>query len=138
VRVGKRPRTAGIGTGYPRLSGPRNRAARPSPPGQTAAYWARYVTDPAQRDEPTASPLRARTEDLVGLPPALVVTAEADVARDEGEQYARNLCTAGVEVSAVRFLGAIHDFVALHALYDSAPTRAALATGSAFLRARMR
>jgi acetyl esterase len=102
------------------------------------AYWARYVTDPAQRDEPTASPLRARTEDLVGLPPALIVTAEADVTRDEGEQYARNLRTAGVEASAVRFLGTIHDFVALHALYDSAPTRAALATGCAFLRARMR
>ncbi|MFC9758128.1 alpha/beta hydrolase [Streptomyces sp. NPDC056921] len=102
------------------------------------AYWARYVTDPALREEPTASPLRARTEDLLGLPPALVVTAGADVARDEGEQYARNLCTAGVEASAVRFLGTIHDFVTLHALHDSLPTRAALVTGCAFLRARLR
>ncbi|MGP8297213.1 alpha/beta hydrolase [Streptomyces inhibens] len=101
-------------------------------------YWARYVTDPALRNEPTASPLRARTENLVGLPPALVVTAEADIARDEGEQYARNLRAAGVEASAVRFLGTIHDFVALHALHDSAPTRAALVTGCAFLRARLR
>ncbi|MGW3024671.1 alpha/beta hydrolase [Streptomyces sp. NPDC001221] len=100
-------------------------------------YWARYVADPALRTEPTASPLRARTEDLVGLPPALVVTAEADVARDEGEQYARDLCTAGVEASAVRFLGTIHDFVALRALRDSAPTRAALVAGCAFLRARL-
>ncbi|MFD7872830.1 alpha/beta hydrolase [Streptomyces sp. NPDC059766] len=102
------------------------------------AYWARYVPDPALREEPTASPLRARTDDLAGLPPALVVTAEADVSRDEGEQYARNLRTAGVEVSAVRFLGTIHDFVALHALYESPPTRAALTTGCAFLRARLR
>ncbi|MFB6605251.1 alpha/beta hydrolase [Streptomyces noursei] len=102
------------------------------------AYWARYVTDPDLRQEPTASPLRALTEDLVGLPPALVVTAEADVARDEGEQYARNLRTAGVEASAVRFLGTIHDFVALHALHGSAPARAALVTGHAFLRARLR
>ncbi|MFJ5899361.1 alpha/beta hydrolase [Streptomyces sp. NPDC093064] len=102
------------------------------------AYWARYVTDAALRDEPTASPLRARTEDLAGLPPALVVTAEADVARDEGEQYARNLCAAGVEASAVRFLGTVHDFVALHALHDSAPTRAALVTGYSFLRSRLR
>ncbi|MFE6741695.1 alpha/beta hydrolase [Streptomyces tubercidicus] len=101
-------------------------------------YWGRYVTDPALRNEPTASPLRARTENLVGLPSALVVTAEADVARDEGEQYARNLRAAGVEASAVRFLGTIHDFVALHALHDSAPTRAALLTGCAFLRARLR
>ncbi|MFB6877473.1 alpha/beta hydrolase [Streptomyces sp. NPDC056323] len=101
------------------------------------AYWARYVTDPALREEPTASPLRARREDLAGLPPALVVTAEADVARDEGEQYARELRTAGVEASAVRFLGTIHDFVALHALHESPPTRAAVVTGSAFLRARL-
>jgi acetyl esterase len=100
-------------------------------------YWARYVADPALRAEPTASPLRARTEDLVGLPPALVVTAEADVARDEGEQYARNLCAAGVEASAVRFLGTIHDFVALHVLKDSETTRAALVTGCAFLRTQL-
>ncbi|MFK4272761.1 alpha/beta hydrolase [Streptomyces milbemycinicus] len=99
------------------------------------SYWARYVADPAQRAEPTASPLCARTEDLVGLPPTLIVTAEADVARDEGEQYARNLSAAGVEASAVRFLGTIHDFVVLHALQDSASTRAALVTGCAFLRA---
>ncbi|GAA3507898.1 acetyl esterase [Streptosporangium album] len=102
------------------------------------AYWAQYVADPALRAEPTASPLCARTEDLVGLPPALVVTAEADVARDEGEQYARRLCAAGVEVSAVRFLGTIHDFVALHALRDSTPTRAAVRHGCSFLRARLR
>ncbi|WP_225823569.1 alpha/beta hydrolase [Streptomyces naphthomycinicus] len=101
------------------------------------AYWGRYVTDPALRDEPTASPLRAGTEELAGLPPALVVTAEADVARDEGEQYARQLRAAGVDASAVRFLGTVHDFAALHALHGSAPTRAALATGCAFLRARL-
>ncbi|MFD4322234.1 alpha/beta hydrolase [Streptomyces sp. NPDC058548] len=101
------------------------------------AYWARYVTDPALREDTTASPLRARREDLAGLPPALVVTAEADVARDEGEQYARDLRTAGVEATAVRFLGTIHDFVALHALHESPPTRAAVVTGCAFLRARL-
>ncbi|MFJ8787822.1 alpha/beta hydrolase [Streptomyces sp. NPDC102462] len=101
-------------------------------------YWARYVTDPALRDEPTASPLRARGGDLVGLPPALVVTAEADVTRDEGEQYARQLRAAGVEASAARVLGTIHDFVALHALHDSPPTRAAVTMGCAFLRARLR
>ncbi|MEU9280501.1 alpha/beta hydrolase [Streptomyces sp. NPDC048342] len=102
------------------------------------AYWERYVADPARRGEPTAAPLRARPAELAGLPPALVVTAEADVARDEGEQYARRLSEAGVEVLSARFLGTIHDFVALHALADSAPTRAALLTGCAFLRARLR
>ncbi|PSM44717.1 esterase [Streptomyces dioscori] len=100
------------------------------------AYWARYVADPARRSEPTAAPLRASREELAGLPPALVVTAEADVARDEGEQYARRLSEAGVEAASVRFLGTIHDFVALHALADSEPTRAAVLTGCAFLRTR--
>ncbi|MGW1875704.1 alpha/beta hydrolase [Streptomyces sp. NPDC001975] len=101
------------------------------------AYWARYVPDPARRSEPTAAPLRASTEQLAGLPPALVVTAEADVARDEGEQYARRLTEAGVDALSVRFLGTIHDFVALHALADSVPTRAAIRTGCAFLRTRL-
>ncbi|WP_107483550.1 alpha/beta hydrolase [Streptomyces humi] len=101
------------------------------------AYWARYVGDPARRTEPTAAPLRARPQELAGLPPALVITAEADVARDEGEQYARLLTEAGVEALSVRFLGTVHDFVALHALADSDPTRAAIRTGSAFLRTRL-
>ncbi|MFG2881112.1 alpha/beta hydrolase [Streptomyces sp. NPDC048297] len=101
------------------------------------AYWARYAPDRALRAEPTVSPLRARTEDLVGLPAALIVTAEADVARDEGEQYARKLRAAGVEACAARFLGTVHDFAALHALRDSAPTRAAVMTGCVFLRARL-
>ncbi|MEU3516814.1 alpha/beta hydrolase [Streptomyces sp. NPDC006654] len=101
------------------------------------AYWARYVTGPAGRAEPTAVPLRARPQELAGLPPALVVTAEADVARDEGEQYARLLTEAGVEALSVRFLGTVHDFVALHALADSETTRAAIRTGGSFLRARL-
>ncbi|MFE3167240.1 alpha/beta hydrolase [Streptomyces sp. NPDC059224] len=100
-------------------------------------YWARYVPDPARRAEPTAAPLRARPEQLAGLPPALVVTAEADVARDEGELYARRLTEAGVDALSVRFLGTIHDFVALHALADSLPARAAIRTGCSFLRARL-
>ncbi|MFD5326450.1 alpha/beta hydrolase [Streptomyces sp. NPDC127092] len=100
-------------------------------------YWARYVPDPARRTEATAAPLRARPEELAGLPPALVVTAEADVARDEGEEYARRLTEAGVDALSVRFLGTIHDFVALHALADSAPTRAAVLVGCAFLRGRL-
>src|SRR5262249_5535848 len=100
-------------------------------------YWARYVPDPAHRAEPTAAPLRAGPEQLAGLPTALVVAAEDDVARDEGELYARRLTEAGVDALAVRFLGTVHDFVALHALADSPPTRTAVRTGGIFLRARL-
>lgn len=85
-------------------------------------FWDQYTTDPAQRAEITASPLRATPEQLAGLPPALVITGEADVLRDEGEAYANKLRDAGVPVTAVRFQGIIHDFAMLHAL---AHTRAA-------------
>jgi len=79
-------------------------------------FWNQYTTDQAQRDEITASPLRASLEQLTGLPKALVITAEADVLRDEGEAYARKLRQAGVDVTATRYEGIIHDFVMLNAL----------------------
>jgi acetyl esterase/lipase len=79
-------------------------------------FWDQYTTDEAQRNEITASPLRASLEQLAGLPKALVITAEADVLRDEGEAYARKLRVAGVDVTATRYEGIIHDFVMLNAL----------------------
>ncbi|GAA0292226.1 alpha/beta hydrolase [Kineococcus aurantiacus] len=97
-------------------------------------FWDQYTTDPAQRAEITASPLRATTEQLTGLPPALVVTGEADVLRDEGEAYAAKLRTAGVPVTAVRYSGAIHDFVMVNSLRDTHAARAATAQGGEFLR----
>lgn len=97
-------------------------------------YWRHYTDDPRELAEPTVSPLRASLAELAGLPPALVVTAEADVTRDEGERYAGRLRAAGVAVTAVRFLGTVHDFVSLAALRDSPPTRAAVRQGAAFLR----
>ncbi|CAG6397175.1 alpha/beta hydrolase [Streptomyces cocklensis] len=100
-------------------------------------YWEQYAAKPRQMRLPTASPLRATRAELAGLPPALVVTAEADVARDEGEEYARRLRAAGVEASAMRFLGTIHDFVSLAALRDSPPTRAAVRQGCDFLCAKL-
>lgn len=65
-----------------------------------AWFWDCYTTDPAQRAEITASPLRASLEDLAGLPPALVIVDENDVLRDEGEAYARKLTQAGVPTRA--------------------------------------
>ena len=79
-------------------------------------FWDQYTENDAQREEIYASPLRATTEQLAGLPPALIITAEADVLRDEGEAYAAKLREAGVPVTQVRFGGIIHDFVMLHAL----------------------
>jgi acetyl esterase/lipase len=100
-------------------------------------FWDQYTTDEAQRDEITASPLRASTEQLAGLPPALVVTAEADVLRDEGEAYGRKLRAAGVDVTATRYEGVIHDFVMLNALRETNGAGAAIDQAIGFLRARL-
>jgi acetyl esterase len=89
-------------------------------------FWDQYTTDPAQRAEITASPLRASIEQLAGLPPALVITGEADVLRDEGEAYAAKLRQAGVPVTAVRYQGVIHDFVMLNALRETHAAEAAI------------
>ncbi|WP_189863777.1 alpha/beta hydrolase [Streptomyces poonensis] len=97
-------------------------------------FWDQYTTDPDRRAEITASPLRATTEQLTGLPPALVITAEADVLRDEGEAYANKLREAGVPVTAVRYQGIIHDFVMLNALRGTHAADAAINQAVAVLR----
>ncbi|GAA4949191.1 alpha/beta hydrolase [Actinoplanes utahensis] len=96
-------------------------------------FWDQYTTDPAQRAEITASPLRADVEQLTGLPPALVIVAEADVLRDEGEAYADKLRRAGVPVTAVRYQGVIHDFVMLNALRDTHAAEGAIRQAADFL-----
>jgi acetyl esterase len=96
-------------------------------------FWDQYTADENQRAEITASPLRASTEQLAGLPETLVITAEADVLRDEGEAYAAKLRAAGVAVTATRYLGVIHDFVMLNALRDTHGADAAIAQAVAFL-----
>jgi len=93
--------------------------------GAGQRFWAAYAPDPAARAEITASPLRATTEQLAGLPPALIIVAEADPLRDEGEAYAAKLRSAGVPVTAVRYLGVGPD--------DADAARAATAQGGRFL-----
>ncbi|MBT0774093.1 alpha/beta hydrolase [Kineosporia sp. J2-2] len=96
-------------------------------------FWNQYTTDPAQRAEITASPLRASVGELAGLPQALVIVAEADVLRDEGEAYAAKLRLAGVPVTAVRYQGIIHDFVMVNALADTHAAKAATRQAGDFL-----
>src|SRR3954454_15083604 len=97
-------------------------------------FWDQYTTDEDERAEITASPLRATTNDLAELPRALVITGEADVLRDEGEAYASKLREAGVDVTATRYEGIIHDFVMLNALRTTNAAGAAIAQAIAYLR----
>jgi acetyl esterase len=75
-------------------------------------YWDHYLSDAHEASNPHAAPLHA--ESLSGLPPALVITAEYDPLRDEGEAYARRLLEAGVEVNAIRYDG-FHPWLLLDA-----------------------
>ena len=97
-------------------------------------FWDNYTTDPKQRAERFASPLQAFSEQLKGLPPALVQTAEFDVLRDEGEAYARKLDAAGVTVTAVRYNGMIHDYGLLNPLAHIPAVQAALRQAGAELK----
>ncbi|NKZ76669.1 alpha/beta hydrolase fold domain-containing protein [Rhodococcus hoagii] len=85
-------------------------------------FWDQYIPDPEQRGDVYASPLRASEERLAALPTTLVITDEADVLRDEGEAYAAKLRAAGVDVTAVRVEGMVHDFLMLDSLRDCRAT----------------
>ncbi len=74
-------------------------------------FWNSYCPNPSDRKNPLATPLNAKR--FANLPPALIMTAEFDPLRDEGEAYAAKLKAAGVTVDCVRFDGLIHDFLAM-------------------------
>lgn len=88
-------------------------------------FWKAYVPEESMASDIHVSPLRASTEQLKGLPPALVITDENDVLRDEGEAYAHKLMQTGVEVSSVRINGTHHDFMMLNGLAQTTPTKTA-------------
>lgn len=89
-------------------------------------FWNIYAPEKATRNQITASPLRADIEELKDLPEALIITAENDVLRDEGEAYAKKLNAAGVKVTATRYIGTIHDFVMLNPITETPAPRAAI------------
>lgn len=96
-------------------------------------FWDAYLPDADRRGDIHVSPLRATEEELAGLPPALVITDENDVLRDEGEAYARKLARAGVPVTAKRYDGTIHDFMLLNPLAETPPVREAIGQATGFL-----
>jgi len=80
--------------------------------------WSHYLAREADGNDPLASPLRARN--VRGVPAALVVTADADPLRDEGELYAVKLAAAGVPTELVRYGGMEHGFFGLTGVLDAA------------------
>jgi acetyl esterase len=93
-------------------------------------FWNAYEPDATKRNDPLVAPINASLEQLHGLPPALVVTDENDVLRDEGEAYAHRLLQAGVQVKAIRVLGTIHDFAMLNPLANTRETQMGIALAS--------
>jgi acetyl esterase len=96
--------------------------------------WNAYLPDSTMRRQITAAPLNASPEQLADLPEALVIVAENDVLRDDGEAYARMLASAGVRVTSTRYNGTIHDFVMLNALADTPAARGAISQAIYALR----
>ena len=95
-----------------------------------AWFWDHYVPDEADRTNPLVSPLRAK--DLSGLPPALLITAEFDPLRDEGEAYASRMRDAGVAVDTIRYDNMTHGFIQMGGMLEEA--RAALGEAASRLR----
>ena len=101
-------------------------------------FWDNYTTDAAARKEISASPLQASVDQLKGLPPTLIQTAENDVLRDEGEAYGRKLEAAGVQVTSVRYNGMIHDFGLLNAISHVPAVRSSLEQAGEELKKRLK
>lgn len=97
-------------------------------------FWDHYCPDPASRSDPYASPLKA--DDHSGLPPALVMTAEFDPLRDEGNLYAETLAAAGTQAEAVCYDGLVHDFFATAQQFEA--SRAPFETACTALRKALR
>jgi len=102
-----------------------------------AWFWDNYTTDADARKQIYASPLQATLEQLEGLPPTLIQTAEFDVLRDEAEAYGHKLDAAGVQVRSVRYNGMIHDFGLSNAFNHLPAVQSAIAQASQELKANL-
>lgn len=89
-------------------------------------FWQQYTSCIAERNQITASPLRASVEQLMNLPDTMIINGQADVLRSEGEAFGEKLRMAGVEVTSVIVQGTIHDFVMLNALDKTEACRTAM------------
>ncbi|MDO3401703.1 alpha/beta hydrolase [Mycolicibacterium neoaurum] len=83
-------------------------------------FWSQYLRSEADRCDPRATP--ANAESLAGLPPALIITAEVDPIRDDGEHYGELLRTAGVDVTVARYPGTFHGFFTMVGMIGQADT----------------
>jgi acetyl esterase len=97
-------------------------------------FWNLYCPDPNARRDPLAAPLRTSPDELALLPPATVITAEADCLRDEGEAYAGALRASGVPVLGVRYAGVTNGFVMLDAMRGTHAADAAINQAARILR----
>lgn len=106
--------------------------------GMMQWMWNNYTTDPVQRNEIYASPLRASIEQLKGLPPTLIQTAEKDILREEGEAYGRKLSLAGVAVTTTRYNGLVHDYGLLNVMSGIPAVETALDQAAAALQKNLK
>jgi len=100
-------------------------------------FWNNYLPEKEKRNDIYASPLKANVDQLKGLPPALVQTAENDVLRDEGEAYARKLNEAGVPVTLTRYEGLIHDYGLLNPIANVPAIKTAVLQAAASLKSAL-
>ena len=96
-------------------------------------FWQQYTTSLKDRNQVTASPLRAGIDCLGCLPQVMIINGQADVLRSEGEAFGEKLRCAGVEVTALRVQGTIHDFVMLNALDQTNACRTAMDASTEWL-----
>lgn len=96
-------------------------------------FWNQYTVCSSDRNQITASPLRASIKQLKDFPETMIINGQADVLRSEGEAFGEKLRCAGVEVTALRVQGIIHDFVMLNALDQTNACRTAMDASTAWI-----